>query len=71
MQAKEFFVKISLDLDKALYVYLSKPNEVKKNIQKKVAKTVRVADIVDLKKTLDINIDFDSDGFVIGIEILT
>ncbi|MBH0095248.1 DUF2283 domain-containing protein [Psychrobacter sp. NZS113] len=35
-----------------------------------MSKTVRISNILDLKKELDINLDFDSDGFVIGIEIL-
>lgn len=64
-------MNITLSLDKTLYIYLPRKNEIEIDEQKKVFETIRVGSILDLKKVLDINLDFDSDGFVIGIEILT
>lgn len=64
-------MNITLSLDKNLYIYLRKQDEVEEDTQKKVSKTVRISNILDLKKELDINLDFDSEGFVIGIEVLT
>lgn len=63
----KIIVKISPDDEKIGYVYL--PNELDDD-KRKVAKTIDLSDVIEDYKGVEVYLDFNEDGVLIGIEII-
>lgn len=61
-------LKVSSDDEQVGYVYL--PDHPKKQIPGLVKRQIELADLIKDYKGPDVNLDFNSEGVLIGIEII-